>query len=432
MAISEEIVDFDTLFKNLSQAPMIINDLVETSEQEKTALKNLIFTRYDSDVMKNIASCDCGSVTGEYNVGVPCENCHTSCVSSVDKDLEPILWVRAPKGVKGLINPTVWLMLSTRFKKGNFDTIHWICDTSYRVSASDGAIVSELLEANIPRGYNNFVDNFYSILNKLMELKSFSSKSKGSSELLPQLFEEYKNCIFSKYIPLVNRTLLVIESTTVGTYVDPFVPSAIDAILTVASIDSDPSRFSVRTKENRTVKFLVGVSNYYHNFAKTNLGKKSGAFRQHVYGGRSHFSWRAVVSSLTDAHEYDEIHIPWGIGITIFKYHIINKLMKRGYTVNQAIILINSSAKIFNSTINEIFLELIAESPRKGIEATLNRNPSLARGSIQRCRITHVKSDPDINTVSFSILIVVPLSADFDGKALPSLNFFNCWKLLRA
>lgn len=42
--------------------------------------------------------------------------------------------------------------------------------------------------------------------------------------------------------------------------------------------------------------------------------------------------------------------------------------------------------------------------------------PSLERGSVQLTRITKVKTDPAIPTVSISILIVKGLNADFDGK----------------
>lgn len=424
MAISEELVNFNKLFNQLKHPPMIINDIVETSEEEKSTLKNLVFTKYDSDVMKNIPSCDCGSITGEYNIGVMCNNCDTLVISSVDKELEPILWVRAPKGVKALINPAIWIMLTDKFSKAKFDTIQWITDTTYRTGPSDGVIIAELTEAGITRGYNNFIDNFYEIIAKLCELKSFSNKYRGTNDLLLKLIAENKDHVFSQYLPLVNRTLLVIESTTVGTYVDPFVPTAIDAILTVASIDSPDSNHSLRVKENRTAKFLSGLSSYYKNFAKNNLGRKTGNFRQHVYGSRSHFSFRAVVTSLTDAHAYDEIHIPWSIAITIFRYHLINKLIKRGYTVNQAIFLINAHAKIFHPLLDEIFKELIDESPRKGIDVTINRNPSLVRGSIQRVRVTKVKTDIGDNTVSFSILIVTPLNGDFDGRQHCRLKSF--------
>jgi hypothetical protein len=418
MAVSLELVNFNELFLQLKSPPLIINDIAESSELEKERLKTMVFTKYDSDLMKNVPSCDCGAISGEYNIGVHCNNCDTLVSNSIDRELEPILWIRAPIGVRALINPHVWTLLSNRFRKSSFDVIRWICDTTYRAGPNDGIVIQELQEEGIVRGYNNFIDNFDEIMAKLFQMKRFSLKNKTSVDLLANLLAEFKDRIFCQHLPLINRTLLVIEETNVGTYVDPFVPTAIDAILTVASIDADENRFSIRTKENRTVKSIAGLAKYYDNFVKTNLGSKQGIYRQHAYGSRSFFSFRNVVTSITDAHDYDEIHIPWGVGVTVFKYHIINKLMKRGFTVNQAISFINSHAKLYHPVLDEIFSELINESPRKGIEVTLNRNPSLTRGSIQRVRVTKIKKDPTINTVSFSILIVSPLNADFDGDAL--------------
>lgn len=425
MAISLELEDFEKTFHSLKSPPLIVNDMVESSLADKEALKNLIFTRYDTDLMKNVPTCDCGQVAGAAHIGIVCTNCNTPVVDKIEKDLEPILWVRSPKNIAKLINPMVWIQLSNRFKKANFNAIEWICDTSYRVANQDITIVKELQEIGIGRGYNYFVENFYEIINKLMELKRFSNRNRPINDPLMQILIEQKNAVFTNYLPLVNRTLLVIEDTNVGTYVDPFIPTAIDAILTVASIDTDEGRYTQRVKENRTVKFLIGLAKYYQNFIKQNLGSKQGIYRQHIYGSRANFSFRSVVTSMTDAHQYDEIHIPWGVAISVFRFHIANKLRNRNYTVNQVIEILNTSAKKFNPIINEIFKELIDESPRKGIDATLNRNPSLGRGSIQRVRITKVKEDPTITTISFSILIVTPLNADFDGKALPSLNSSN-------
>ena len=59
--------------------------------------------------------------------------------------------------------------------------------------------------------------------------------------------------------------------------------------------------------------------------------------------------------------------------------------------------------------------------------------PTLTRLSAQRLYVTRIKSeDPRINTVSLSVLVLPGMNADYDGRALPSLNSLNCWKLLRA
>lgn len=410
MAISLELVNFDQMFRQLKQPPVIINDVVETSEIEKDQLKTQIFTRYDSDLMKNLPACSCNKITGQFNIGLFCKDCSTFVTSSVDKTLEPIIWMRAPIGVEKIINPMIWTMISNRFSRSGFDVIRWLCDTTYRSRVQTPDIITDIAELGIQRGYNNFVQNFFPIINALLTLKKYRVKNKEESLL--KLLTEQSDRIFSTYLPLPNRSLLVIEETNVGTYADPIVPGAIDAIQTIASIDSEMKKHSLRTKENRTVKALAGLAEFYENYFKSNLGSKQGAFRQHVFGSRANFSFRGVVSSITDQHDYDEIHVPWSVGISTLRYHVINKLLRLGYNVNQSITLLNTHAKLYHPLLDKIFEELIAESPRKGIDVTLNRNPSLARGSIQLVRITKIKKDPSIPTISFSIKIVGPLNAD--------------------
>lgn len=432
MSISLELVDFDKEFSQLTSIPIIINDQSDSSEEDKEILKTKIFNKYNNDLLSNIPSCDCGDLEGEYRIGMMCHNCNTEVSSSIDKDLQSILWLRAPEGVDGLINPMVWTMLSERFTVSGFDVINWLCDTSYNThNKQPTAILNEIIDAGFERGYNNFVRNFDRLIDFLFSMKKFQKNKDTISEDLPILIANSRKSIFSKYLPLPNRSLLVIEETNVGTYIDPIVIGAIDAIQTIISIDTAENKHPLKRKENRTIKCIVGLADFYKNFYKETLGRKTGTFRQNVYGSRAHFSFRCVVTSITEKHELDEIYIPWSVGIGIFKFHLINKLYALDYTVNEAEGLLNSYAKIYNPLIDQLFKELIEESPRKGVDATLNRNPTLARGSIQLVRITKVKTDPNINTISFSILVVTPLNADFDGRYLPSINFLNCWKLLR-
>jgi hypothetical protein len=119
-----------------------------------------------------------------------------------------------------------------------------------------------------------------------------------------------------------------------------------------------------------------------------------------------------VISSITNRHRYDEIHIPWGIGISVFRLHLVNKLSKLGYMPNQAIQLLNASAQSYNVLLDKLFKEIIAESANGyGISVVEQRNPSLERGSAQLVYITQVKEYVKIPTVSISILVVKGLNA---------------------
>jgi hypothetical protein len=384
--------------------------LQESSEEDKANINNLIYTKYNGDLLSSLPSCGCGDLVGEFNIGIICHNCREPVVAVMEPEIEPVLWIRAPNGVQAMMNPIVWTMLSTKFTKSGFNFINWLCDTTYRPLVKTPPDMNAVLDLNLPRGWNNFINNFESIMDALFNLKSFRV-GKGVEDPLQTLLRRHGDCVFSRHIPLPNRSLLVIEETSHGTYVDPIITGAVDAIRTMIGIDSPLTNYSVRTKENRTIKTINQLAEFYDNLIKSTLAKKEGVFRKHIFGTRSHFSFRGVISSLTEAHRYDEIHIPWGIGMSVFRIHIVNKLLRMGYNPNQAIGFINEHAQKYHPVLDKIFIDLINESKYDGIACIMQRNPSLERASAQAVFITKVKTDPAIPTVSISIIAVKGLNA---------------------
>ena len=189
---------------------------------------------------------------------------------------------------------------------------------------------------------------------------------------------------------------------------------------------------SQTVREVRAVKAISQLASYYRTFQQEALRGKYGWFRKHVFGSRLHFTFRAVISSLSERHSYDELHLPWSLSVTAFKIHLTSKLIKRGFTPNQINEFLYEHVLKYHPLLDELFQELVSESPCGGIPVVFQRNPSLARTSAQTLRVTRVKTDVDINTISLSVLVLKGPNADFDGRALPSLNFFNCWKLAKA
>lgn len=421
MGVSLELVNFTRLFEHKRREPIIINDFERITEVDRERINNMIYTRYSSgsELLSNLPSCDCGRIIGEHNVGVvDVEGCGTTVKAPLEQELEPLLWMRSPEGVADLINPIAWTMLSDRFNKSNFDVLRWLCDTNYKPVAKAPPVVEQLMMEDIPRGYNNFVQNFDSLTDKLFELKEFRVR-RGQTDHLRNLLKEQRDCIFSRHLPLPNKALLVIEETNVGTFVDPIATGAVDAINMMVSIDSPLSNFSLRSKENRTIKTIAQLSEFYDELYKKTLARKEGIFRKHVFGTRSHFSFRAVISSQTDQHNLDELQIPWGIGISVLRIHLFNKLYRlHGMMPNQAIAFLNEHAQKYHPLLDQLFKLLIEECPYKGIPVVFQRNPSLERGSAQAMFVTEVKADGEIPTVSLSILATVGFNADFDGDQL--------------
>lgn len=410
MGIFIELENFSQAFLKASIEPIIINDLSCASEDDRLYIDQLISVKYDkTDLFSNEPRCECGDLQGGYQMGVICGNCQKPVSEVFDQQLEPLVWIRAPKGVERLINPLVWTMICKKFSKSNFNFIEWICNTDYHPTSSKPVELGELSFLGIERGYNNFVKNFDKYITILAGLKRFRPK-KGEDDQVLQLLREQRECVFSQYLPLPNKTLMVVEDTKVGQFVDPLVTGAIDAIRTISSIDSPLANFTLRQKENRTAKTISMLADFYHSAYSEIFSQKNGLFRKHIFGTRNHFSARAVITSNTKAHRYDELHIAWGHGVTMLRMHLTNKLLRRGYTPNQIAGLLQENTVKYNHLIDELFHELIDESPDKGLPCIFSRNPSLARGSTQRMFITKVKTDVEDPTITLSILSVKGLT----------------------
>lgn len=426
MGVSLKLVNFNQLFhEKVKTQPYIINDMSDSSSDDKNTINSLIYTKYSSDLLSNLPSCECGEIVGEYNLGVVCQVCHQPVRPVMESELEPLVWMRRPNGVAPLMNPIVWTILNRRFTRNGFEILRWICDTTYHPAHLKVPPVLEAVqELGIARGYNNFVQNFDRIIEHLFSLRIFRMKKGVISPLYDFIYNQ-RDCIFSDYLPLPNRSLLVIEETNVGTYIDPMFTGAIDAIRTMENIDSPLANHTVRTKENRTVKTLAQLAEFYEGMYRYTLAKKEGIFRKHVFGTRSHFSFRAVISSLTDAHDYDELHIPWGVGISVLRPHLMNKLMRHhGMMPAEGVAFLNKHTAIYHPLLDGLFQELISECPYKGIPVVFQRNPSLERASAQAMFVTKVKTDVAVPTVSLSILSVKGFNADFDGKLFAVAKLF--------
>ena len=114
--IFQEVVDFNLMHRTLPVAPIYLNTMDVYSAQDKEFLKAHIYTRYENDVMNIVPRCSCGTLTGEANVGRMCEECGTRVTSPMETDLEPLLWMTPPVGVKALINPVVLAFLCKSFE----------------------------------------------------------------------------------------------------------------------------------------------------------------------------------------------------------------------------------------------------------------------------------------------------------------------------
>lgn len=397
---------------------VVLNDLEGVTKVDRLHIEQLTTSVFNqTDVFSNEPHCECGKTTGGYNVGIICARCHTPVTELFSNELTPRVWLRNPNGVALLMNPLVWTMLSEKFKVSGFNLIEWLCNTDYVAPGTPPLeLLDEVRALGIQRGYNNFVNNFDHVLERLYSLRRFA-KTRGDH--LSMLLAEQRECVFSTHLPLPNKALLIKEDTNVGPFIDQMVVSILNAIQMIRSIDTKTATFSVRQKENRTVKTLVELAAFYYESYHQLFAKKPGLIRRQVCGTRCHWSSRAVISSNTDPHIYDELELSWGQAITLFTVHLKNKLFKLGYTPNEAASLLYEYTNKYSQLLDQLLKELLDETPNKrGFYCIFVRNPSLSRSSTQRMRITKFKCDVDDQTTSLSIMSVKGFNADFDGDQM--------------
>ena len=411
MPIIQKLESFDDLFYNLSEPPILVNELSINTDEERQGVENLIVSRYTTDFVSLLPSCKCGFTKNKFSIGTKCPVCDTKVTAVIEDDIQPIVWFKRPEGVSKIINIMVLMMLKERFRTSGFDIIQWLIEPKFKSNYRTPKVIQKLIDANIPRGYNNFVDNFDSIMDFLFNLKDFNPPKRQFTNLY-DLIQLERNIIFSDYLPLPNKSLLIIEDTSIKTYVDMNILKAKNAIQMLVSMDRDVYDQNIKFKENRLAKALNELCDFYYVFFKNNVGKDHGQLRKHVFGTKTNFTFRAVVTSITDPHHYQDLHIPWCIALTTFEPYLIRKLEKIGFNLNNAKSLIMSKVEVFDQLLYDLLNEIIAETPDNAIPLLLLRNPTLLPGSIQKVRGVVVKPNPKDKTISFSILIVRSFNAD--------------------
>ncbi len=467
MGIYFRIADFDKLLNDVGETRILNDMPSLTTENTEKINKLIMTKYNNNQSLSNEPSCECGETKYGFNLGVICTECKSEVKDFFDRDIKPIVWIRRPNGVQKLLKPIVYLMLRKVFSKRGFNYIEYLCNTRYSPKIDKPEYLYLFENNGIKRGYNFFVENFQFIIETLLNDSKFNKikntklkKKKAATVINPNtnkeeivievdpdtgldtikeveveeddedleidkeeivieededgdentarylknlLFNKYKDKIFSDYIPLPNKDLLIIENTSSNTFVDPTVMLAIDAVRVLVGIDNDIREQSVRQKENKTFNAISGLADFYEDTFKISFSKKSSMFRHHIFGTRSHFSLRAVITSNTDKHEYDGLHIAWSHGIELFKLHISNKLLKMCWKPNEILTFLQEHTHKYHELLDQIFQELLSECPEQGIPVSINRNPVMTKLSIQKMFITKIKTDPRDFTISIPI-----------------------------
>ena len=428
MGIHFKFLSYDRLFENTTDRKIVVNDV---KFNDSDFIMDILYSVREDEI-DFVPTCECGKTKGFlYDT---CTYCGSKVVNIFDIT-NPIIWIRKLDNNLPFLNITFYTMLkdilkhSKRGKTKKYDYVRWLCDTSYRVS--DVPLYLKNIEVILgERTYHNFIsklDKILIFLSNHQSIKLSKSKSKTLSKLI-KAYSEDRDKLLSNYIPLINKRLLVMNITSSKyKYTLPILSNVINIVRTPLSLDkslmSEQRYNSLAGKY--TVRILSELSNLFEEYNDSKLSGKKKLVRKHIFGTRSHFTFRTVVTTLSTGYDYDEIHVPYVIGLVVFRPHLINKLLSNTNLSYRDInkLLIDSILKP-NKLVTKYLNELIQDSKfktvsgKKGIPTIVNRNPTLLQGSSQLVYITKFKDDPYDKTAGVNIMVFRAMNADTDGDQL--------------
>jgi len=406
MAIIQKLISHDDLFLQ-STNKILLNDIRVTDG----SIKDMLFTTL-TDEISLVPSCECGNLQGAYLIDKTCGVCHT-LVTEPFNNTSPLLWVKSFTPELKFINPKFWLMLTTIIST-KIDALRWLSDTSYNPGNASITLLA-LSEIIGGRSYMNVVNNIDKILDYLSNNSQFRTLAKSVKlSALKRVYKQDKDKVLSSYLPLINKNLFIMVSSKKSNYSSILLADIIDQALLAVSTANDQHK-SKKQLANNTAKLISIGANLFKEYVKESVGRKNGIARKNLYGSRVNFTFRCVASSLPSSYNYDEVIVPWCIGMTTFRPHVLNKLYKLGLTPEEASALVFNYTNKYHPVLDKILQEIISESPNGYIPILVSRNPSLGQNSIQKLKLIKFNTEVDVQTIFISVLVAASFNLDFDG-----------------
>lgn len=424
-----DIVNFRALFEdnaeiidtNNTDELVIINDIpLETSDDCK-AMRDLLYNIYEEDTIDVLPKCNCTTAPGimpaEFNLGQRCPKCNGIVRNPYMDELSISRWIRSPEGVPVFIHPQIWMVLNhvlgVKSTATSFSPLMYLTDTRYRVSDKKNIRYKKLLELNIPRGYNNFCENFFDIM-ELVLVPKIAKRNKAELAELKTFLLYYRDCLFTEYIPLPDRMLFTMEKINANTLADKNITHILEGILNVVTADRDRETTDPNILGGIVANAITSMGMYYQEFGKSSIDPKPGIARKQTIGTREPFTARGIITSNWDVHDYRSLIPPWCIAMAIFRLHLINKMTRDGIPLRKQYDLLHVYQLRASRTMYKYFKEILKVDfeGMEGFPCEFNRNPTLDRLSGAMYFITDINKDPDIRSIFFSVLDLAGPNAD--------------------
>ena len=407
----------------------IINSIMSDPDR---ALKDALYEQLpDGGKLESYPHCSCKALKYEYRLGEVCPKCRTPVGYNTEQELESLLYIAKPLGIKRFINPKIFIDLMTlcSMKNGGFNPICYLIDDRYKPSREPKAY--KVMQAwEVERNWNYFCDNLRTLVPRIFDLINSHTKRRASQKYEMDAMLEAINygdeLVYCDYIPVVNKLILAIETTGDLKRKSPTTERYGKAITDCISLpySGTPDAEDIVMDEraltrhcNIVGRMYVGLDGFFEETIKRE-GKKGGLCRSDLFGLRAPFTWRTVITQICRPHKSDELVIPWAPAVGLLEPFILGELTRLHLTPNEAMGLIEEHRRVYNKLLHKVMTDIIYSFTERGLPASFIRYPSLYRQSNQMMYISEIKADVDDMSTSVPAGALDGWNGDFDGKQI--------------
>lgn len=417
--------------------PIVINDLAATGDVEAvmTQIDLLIQNRIIDERINSTPLCStaCNNPTmHRYNLGKVCPCCGYRVT---ENRLESEVVLRAPEEIGAFITPRFWMLFNTTFgnkKMSKFnpdavtadrgpDLMMWMIDPYYSTdewTSRSLNFIKAVEDIGYERSARFFMENYQTIFAHITSSDVWHRihKTTGKRHFLPsehnrvewvKLVQTQGRHFFTKHLLVVPSKLITAEETKRGLSVDPVFVGAVDAVKNLASLYTRVRWPDPRYVISRAAKVNRLISYFHMDLRTEQMGPKPGYYRAKASATFTPHSGRATITPISEPHDAWKLKAPWRWSVNLLSVDIENKLLRRGYTPRQCERKIAMGCMQYSDELNDIFKELIRESPGEyGIMTSVLRNPTLVQLSIQTLWIDEIITDVNVCSVRISDRVI--------------------------
>lgn len=360
-------------------------------------------------------SCECKELKGRFYEGMECEKCGTP-VAYRNNDIRKTGWIVLNE--YSLINPLMYHVLVKVIGNKNLTNI-----IKYTKKIDkDGMVVVDMDEYDPTNPfYNVGMAEFEARFDEI--LAHYSRGLKADKRKYLEMIEANRDKVFVRHLPvfsLLLRPILIIKDSMV--YAD------INKKFSTLMMNVDSLNRNRTKVDRKMIKILPNlyqtqvVLNEIHATVIGLVAGKNGHIRSSMLGLRTNFSARCVIIPLIGRYKVNEVVLPYMCFLEMYKFEIINLLRRMdGVTVDEANRRWHEATQRFDRRIY-LVMKHILKNTRGGVKVLVNRNPTLAYGSIICMTVADVKTDYEDLTMSIPINVLGILAGDFDGDVLNILS----------